>query len=180
MVRVSTIGAAEVTTTVSASAPTAMSAFTFAVNPVVNTMPSRRTVLNPGRTNVTVYVPGRSATMLYWPCESDTTVRTFSISAGLDASTVTPGRTAPEVSFTTPAIPWANITVGVQKRIPQAKTPTTARRFGNITVFSFPVHFGIDRALVPHIAGTAGAARTVLGATLHGGLSKRFRPRPHE
>jgi len=105
MVRVSTIGAAEVTTTVSASAPTAMSAFTFAVNPVVNTMPSRRTVLNPGRPNVTVYVPGRSATMLYWPCESDTTVRTFSISAGLDASTVTPGRTAPEVSFTTPAIP---------------------------------------------------------------------------
>jgi hypothetical protein len=66
-----------VTTTVSASAPTAMSAFTFAVNPVVNTMPSRRTVLNPGRPNVTVYVPGRSATMLYWPCESDTTARLF-------------------------------------------------------------------------------------------------------
>jgi hypothetical protein len=33
------------------------------------------------------------------------TVRTFSISAGLDASTVTPGRTAPVVSLTTPAMP---------------------------------------------------------------------------
>src|SRR5687768_4799482 len=41
--------------------------------------------------------------MLYWPCESDTTVRTFSISAGLDASTVTPGKTAPDGSLTVPA-----------------------------------------------------------------------------
>jgi hypothetical protein len=32
------------------------------------------------------------------------TDRTFSISAGLDASTVTPGRTAPEASVTTPVI----------------------------------------------------------------------------
>ena len=30
--------------------------------------------------------------------------RTFSISAGLDASTVTAGNTAPELSFTVPAI----------------------------------------------------------------------------
>ena len=33
-----------------------------------------------------------------------TALRTFSISAGLDASTVTPGSTAPEASRTTPAI----------------------------------------------------------------------------
>src|SRR5918993_268920 len=45
--------------------------------------------------------------MLYRPSLSDTTVRIFSISAGLAASTVTPGRTAPEVSLTTPAIPLA-------------------------------------------------------------------------
>jgi hypothetical protein len=31
-------------------------------------------------------------------------VRTFSISAGLATSTVTPGRTAPDASLTTPAI----------------------------------------------------------------------------
>ena len=42
--------------------------------------------------------------MRYWPVPSVTTVRTFSVSAGLAASTVTPGRTAPEESLTTPAI----------------------------------------------------------------------------
>ena len=42
--------------------------------------------------------------MRYWPDPSVTADRTFSISAGLDASTVTPGSTAPEVSLTTPAI----------------------------------------------------------------------------
>jgi hypothetical protein len=31
-------------------------------------------------------------------------VRTFSISAGLAASTVTPGKTPPDVSLTTPAM----------------------------------------------------------------------------
>ena len=36
--------------------------------------------------------------MLNWPCPSVTAMRTFSISAGLAASTVTPGRTAPVVS----------------------------------------------------------------------------------
>src|SRR5436190_18882921 len=42
--------------------------------------------------------------MRYWPLPSVTAVRTFSISTGLAASTVTPGRTAPDASFTTPAI----------------------------------------------------------------------------
>src|SRR5439155_11315275 len=43
--------------------------------------------------------------ILYWPCSSLTTLRTFSISTGLLASTVTPGSTPPDVSFTTPAMP---------------------------------------------------------------------------
>src|SRR6476660_635495 len=42
--------------------------------------------------------------MRYWPEPSVTTERVFSISAGLAASTVTPGRTPPEESLTTPAI----------------------------------------------------------------------------
>src|SRR5688572_21586180 len=42
--------------------------------------------------------------ILYWPAPSVTTDRTFSINAGLAASTVTPGRTAPDVSLTTPAM----------------------------------------------------------------------------
>src|SRR5262245_39052815 len=82
--------------------------------------------------------------MLYWPCESDTTVRTFSISAGLDASTVTPGRTPPEVSCTTPAMPCANVAAGVQSRIPQAKTPTVLKCLGHIML---PPSCAASRAL---------------------------------
>src|ERR671937_875454 len=40
----------------------------------------------------------------YCPSPSVTAVRTFSMSAGLAASTVTPGSTAPVVSLTTPAM----------------------------------------------------------------------------
>src|SRR4051812_35615907 len=43
-----------------------------------------------------------SSTMRYSPRSSVTALRTFSIRTGLDASTVTPGKTAPEVSVTTP------------------------------------------------------------------------------
>ncbi len=71
-------------------------------------MPSRFTVLKPGSVKVTTYAPGRSSVMRYWPEPSVTAVRTFSMMAGLLASTVTPGRTAPDVSFTTPVIDaWA-------------------------------------------------------------------------
>src|SRR5947207_14958930 len=42
--------------------------------------------------------------MRYRPALSVTAVRTFSISAGLAASTLTPGSTAPDASFTEPAI----------------------------------------------------------------------------
>jgi hypothetical protein len=42
--------------------------------------------------------------MRYWPVPSVTAVRTFSMRAGLVASTVTPGNIAPDASFTTPAI----------------------------------------------------------------------------
>jgi hypothetical protein len=42
--------------------------------------------------------------MRYWPVAFVTTDRTFSISTGLAASTVTPGNTAPEASLATPVI----------------------------------------------------------------------------
>ena len=42
--------------------------------------------------------------MRYRPVPSVMTVRVFSMSAGLSASTVTPGSTAPELSFTVPVI----------------------------------------------------------------------------
>src|SRR2546425_11947165 len=53
---------------------------------------------------MTVYVPGRRSIILYCTSASVTTLRTFSMSAGLLASTITPGSTAPDVSRTTPAM----------------------------------------------------------------------------
>src|SRR5438093_13651218 len=42
--------------------------------------------------------------ILYWPLRSVMVDRAFSISAGLETSTVTPGRTAPLESLTVPAM----------------------------------------------------------------------------
>src|SRR4051794_40699246 len=56
--------------------------------------------------------------MRYWPVPSVTDVRVFSINAGLDASMVTPGSTAPDASFTLPAIDdWACATAGSSRTI---------------------------------------------------------------
>ena len=62
--------------------------------------------------------------MRNWPLESVVTERVFSVSAGLEASTVTPGSTAPEASFTVPAMDaWAYTTEG--RNSPKASNPTT-------------------------------------------------------
>ena len=58
-------------------------------------------------------MPGRRSTIRYWPALSETTERTFSINAGLDASTVTPGSKAPVASLTAPVMePWAKARAG--------------------------------------------------------------------
>src|SRR5262245_64300723 len=65
--------------------------------------------------------------MRYWPVASVTTVRVFSMSAGLDASTVTPGSTPPEASRTVPVSePCANTEAG------NSKTNRTRRHFERI------------------------------------------------
>src|SRR4030095_7319300 len=66
----------------------------------------------------------RRSTIRYKPWPSVRTVRTFSMSAGLAASTVTPGSTAPELSRTTPVIVpvarfWANAVNGSSKSAPE-------------------------------------------------------------
>ena len=104
---VSTTGLAPVTVTVSSSVPTRSSTLIDATKSADSSTPSRLTVANPGSVNVTVYTPGRRSTILYCPCVSVITERTRSMSAGLLASTVTPGITAPLASFTTPAMPLA-------------------------------------------------------------------------
>src|ERR1043166_1057089 len=51
--------------------------------------------------------------MRYCPVASEIAVRVFSISTGLAASTVTPGSTAPDASFTVPArATWAYAAAG--------------------------------------------------------------------
>jgi hypothetical protein len=100
----STIGLSPVTVTDSSSVPTCSSPSMVATNCPENSMPSRLTVEKPGRVNVTLYVPGRRSTMRYWPVASVTTARTRSINAGLVASTVTPGSTAPDVSLAVPVM----------------------------------------------------------------------------
>src|SRR6187397_2501818 len=53
--------------------------------------------------------------MRYAPSPSVITERVYSMSTSLDASTVTPGSTAPEVSFTWPAMAlWACAAAGSQ------------------------------------------------------------------
>src|SRR4051812_14433958 len=118
---VSTIGVAPDTVMVSSTEPTRSSALMVAVNPVVSVMPSRLMLANPGSANVTVYDPGRRSTILYSPRSSVMTERTFSIRAGLEASTVTPGSTAPLVSFAEPAI-----AVSCAAAIPGNATETTS------------------------------------------------------
>src|SRR6185437_2450602 len=104
-----TTGVSPVTFTVSETLPTFMSALIVMTPAPVTATPSRLLVLNPLSVNVTVYVPGRRSTIWYWPVPSVIAERAFSSSAGLEASTVTPGRTAPDASLATPAsVAWAN------------------------------------------------------------------------
>src|ERR1041384_2436833 len=68
--------------------------------------------------------------MRYWPLPSVTAVRTFSISAGLVTSTVTPGRTAPDASLALPAtVPsaWAPAADGRDSARRVRTTPNQAR-----------------------------------------------------
>src|SRR3954447_20095541 len=64
--------------------------------------------------------------ILYCPSPSVTAVRDFSIRAGLDASTVTPGMTPPLASRTTPAIACANAVVCPTARQARANTASLA------------------------------------------------------
>ena len=87
--------------------------------------PSRLTVVNPGNVKVTMYSPARRSTMRYWPLPSVVADRTFSISAGLAASTVTPGSTAPDGSLTMPVIDACAQAIDGRDKTTSNTTPTT-------------------------------------------------------
>ena len=100
----STSGVAPETVMVSCSWLTVSSTSTWAVKLVRSSRPSRLSVAKAASENVTVYTPGRNPGSRYWPRPSVTVERTFSMSAGLVASTVTPGSTPPEASLTVPVM----------------------------------------------------------------------------
>src|SRR5262245_30197224 len=113
----STTGLSAVTVSASDSEPTGRLASTVAVNCPDSSMPSRLTVEKPDSVNVTTYVPDLRSTIRYWPVASVTTDRTRSINAGLLASTVTPGSTAPDASFAVPVmVAWAQTMPGSMRR----------------------------------------------------------------
>jgi len=100
----------------------------------------RLTDLKPASVNATSYVPGLKSMIRYWPELSVTTDRVLSISAGLDASTSTPGMTAPDVSLTTPVIAaWALLVAGTSNTaaIRTARHSTTRRIWFPLFVFDF-------------------------------------------
>src|SRR4051812_27327164 len=66
----------------------------------------------------------------YWPVLSVVTVRTFSMRTGLEASTVAPGSTAPDASFTTPASDaCAQAIEGTSTTHARTHAPTGRNRF---------------------------------------------------
>src|SRR5262252_1946612 len=78
-------------------------------------------------------MPGFRSTMRYWPVPSVTTVRDFSMSTGLDASTLTPGITAPEASLTMPAIAgWDNAGADRKRRRTMTAEPVARARMGGL------------------------------------------------
>src|SRR5215475_13091727 len=121
LVWTSTTGVTPVTVTVSATEPTRMSALIVVTPAPVSSIASRLMVANPDSVNVTLKVPGSRSTIRYWPVLSVTTSRDFSMSAGLDASTLTPGMTAPDASLTMPArAGWEN--AGMENSSSNART----------------------------------------------------------
>src|SRR5262249_27014302 len=93
-------------------------------------------------------MPGTRSRILYWPALSDTTLRVFSMSEGLAASTVTPGRIAPLVSLTTPAIDaWAELSRGMR----------------NTAALSRTKHDNARRILPPVVGGVRPKPRSVNG-----------------
>src|SRR5687767_13125960 len=104
--------------------------------------------------------------MRYWPVSSVTTDLTFSMSAGLAASTVTPGRTAPDASLTTPAIDACayaivgstdseqnTMTIRVARRIAKAPSELVSSRSKNgLPILSYGANLSIRSSVPAHRA----------------------------
>ena len=161
----STIGVSPVTVIVSASAPTFMSALIVAVNEPVSSMPSRLTRAEAGqRERHGVGAGPQVDDAVLAGAVGHGGLRAFSISAGLDASTVTPGSTAPDASLTTPVMEaWANAAAGTSTRSSNAPNPTCNLRMHYLPSFTYgrTRTIGFTRSCRPSLHGSAGDASTV-------------------
>ena len=99
--------------------------------------------------------------MRYCPVPSLTADRTFSMSAGLVASTVTPGSTAPDESFTVPAMTaCAEVTVGMRTTHAKSVRILTIGRIFHLTFRCFLDSVrGLRRELTSPCLPGAGSSR---------------------
>src|SRR4030095_7941293 len=81
--------------------------------------------------------------MRYCPASSVSAVRTFSMRAGLEASTVTPGSTPPDSSLTVPVrVPCAQTSDG--KRVTATRNKTGIDALRMVSPFELPSEFPDD------------------------------------
>src|SRR4029453_16536606 len=105
----------------------------------LSSIPSRLTMVKPVSLNVREYAPGLRPVIRYCPAPSVTAERTFSMRAGLDASTVTPGSTPPDSSLTVPVrVPCENATAGSRRAAVRNRTTLDARRMVVLLQFRGP------------------------------------------
>src|SRR5688572_1517064 len=96
----------------------------------------------------------------YWPLPSVTTVRAFSMSAGLAASTLTPGRMAPDESLTMPATAgWENAGVESRSNAAMTKDPKASARIDGSSQWS-------PLGRMPFFRGVAYGKRTRRSSTV--------------
>src|SRR5215468_4308321 len=88
--------------------------------------------------------------MRYWPDSFVVIDRTLSMSAGLDASTLTPGSTAPDVSRTTPVIDACAYSKEGMKRSPKQAHAVFSRGIGppDVTRVFRRAHHSAGSALI--------------------------------
>src|SRR5215831_5864211 len=108
-------------------------------------------------------MPGLRSMIRYWPVPSVTTVRDFSMSTGLAASTLTPGSTAPDASLTRPAIAgWEN--AGTERSNNARTTDPVAR--ARITASDLLCHVGKRKFCAPDYGTRGQRSRSDCGLLL--------------
>src|SRR6187401_167822 len=114
--------------------------------------------------------------MRNWPDPSVIAVRLFSMSAGLAASTVTPGKTAPDVSRTMPAIDaCAKSEWGATRTLPNTATIAASRRIESLLLTRPDLDDQRDTRREPALPWAVRRNYTLRGASRLSGNKRRRR-----